>query len=109
MSDKIYLPDEIAIRFKHKLVSIHSFPNGNGRHSRLIADIIIEKLYNQSIFSWGATMHTDEYSRTAYLKAKVKTYLYLDSRQFNYTELIEIHNFLIITQLKWGKGYGPNN
>jgi Fic-DOC domain mobile mystery protein B len=66
---KTYLPDEIAIRFKHQLVSIHCFPNGNGRHSRLIADIIIEKLYNQPVFSWGATMHTNEYSRTAYLKA----------------------------------------
>lgn len=33
-----YPPDEIAIRFKHRLVSIHCFPNGNGRHSRLMAD-----------------------------------------------------------------------
>ena len=33
-------PDEIAIRFKHRLVNIHCFPNGNGRHSRLMADII---------------------------------------------------------------------
>jgi fido (protein-threonine AMPylation protein) len=40
-----YPPDEIAVRFKHRLVSIHCFPNGNGRHSRLMADIIIEKIY----------------------------------------------------------------
>ena len=66
---KTFLPDEIAIKFKHQLVSIHCFPNGNGRHSRLMADIIIEKLYNQPVFSWGSTMHTDEYNRTAYLKA----------------------------------------
>jgi Fic-DOC domain mobile mystery protein B len=43
IENKIFEPDEIAIRFKHRLVSIHCFPNGNGRHSRLIADIIIEK------------------------------------------------------------------
>lgn len=43
IENKVFEPDEIAIRFKHRLVSIHCFPNGNGRHSRLIADIIIEK------------------------------------------------------------------
>jgi len=69
-NNKTYSQDEIAIRFKHRLVSIHCFPNGNGRHSRLIADIIIEKLYNKPVFSWGATKHSDDDdSRTAYLKA----------------------------------------
>jgi Fic-DOC domain mobile mystery protein B len=47
----IYPPDEIAVRFKHRIVSIHCFPNGNGRHSRLMADIIIEKIYKQPVFS----------------------------------------------------------
>jgi Fic-DOC domain mobile mystery protein B len=32
---EVFPPDEIAIRFKHALVSIHFYPNGNGRHSRL--------------------------------------------------------------------------
>ncbi len=50
---KIYPPIEIAIRFKHKLVSIHCFPNGNGRHSRLMADLIMEKVYDGRYFSWG--------------------------------------------------------
>ncbi|MCE2711515.1 MAG: Fic family protein [Cryomorphaceae bacterium] len=36
-----YSPDEMAVRFKHELVSIHCFPNGNGRHSRLMADLIM--------------------------------------------------------------------
>jgi Fic-DOC domain mobile mystery protein B len=45
--------DEIAIRFKHRLVSIHCFPNGNGRHSRLMADIIINKIYQLTVFTWG--------------------------------------------------------
>jgi Fic-DOC domain mobile mystery protein B len=37
-------PDEIAVRLHHRLVAIHPFPNGNGRHARLMADLLIEKL-----------------------------------------------------------------
>jgi Fic-DOC domain mobile mystery protein B len=47
-----YGPDEIAIRFHHRLVSIHPFPNGNGRHTRLIADLLVTKL-GRPPFSWG--------------------------------------------------------
>jgi Fic-DOC domain mobile mystery protein B len=47
-----YPPDEIAIRFHHRLVSIHPFPNGNGRHSRLCADLLAVKM-RQEPFSWG--------------------------------------------------------
>lgn len=47
-------PDEIAVRFKHRLVSIHCFPNGNGRHSRLIADIMIKSVFGQAVFTWGS-------------------------------------------------------
>jgi len=54
ITKKLYEPDEIAVRFKHRLVSIHCFPNGNGRHSRLMADIIIEKIFKQPVFTWGA-------------------------------------------------------
>lgn len=68
--NKTYSPDEMAIRFKHRLVEIHCFPNGNGRHSRLMADIIIEKLYKQPVFSWGASNLTaDGAARAPYLKA----------------------------------------
>jgi Fic-DOC domain mobile mystery protein B len=67
---KTYLPDEAAVRFKHRLVSIHCFPNGNGRHSRLMADIIISKLYQQPVFSWGAAGLTRKgEARSAYLAA----------------------------------------
>jgi Fic-DOC domain mobile mystery protein B len=65
-----YPPDEMAVRFKHRIVSIHCFPNGNGRHSRLMADIIIEKIYKQPAFSWGAAYLSSEGdARAAYLKA----------------------------------------
>ena len=63
-------PDEIAVRFKHRIVSIHCFPNGNGRHSRLMADIIIEKIFKQPVFSWGAAdLVKKSDARTTYLQA----------------------------------------
>lgn len=50
---KTYSEEEIAIRFKHRIVSIHCFANGNGRHSRLMGDIIVEKIFGKDVFSWG--------------------------------------------------------
>ena len=47
--------DEIAIRFSHRLVKIHLFPNGNGRHSRFVADIMISKIFGRTVFSWGGS------------------------------------------------------
>ena len=65
-----YSPEEIAIRFKHRIVSIHCFPNGNGRHSRLMADIIIEKLFNKEPFTWGTNnLSKANETRKAYLQA----------------------------------------
>ena len=47
-----YAPDEIAVRFHHRLVWIHPFPNGNGRLSRLAADLLIDQLGGER-FTWG--------------------------------------------------------
>jgi Fic-DOC domain mobile mystery protein B len=64
-----YLPDEIAVRFHHRLVFIHPFPNGNGRHARLIADIIAMKL-GRSAFTWGsANLVKEGEASTTYLEA----------------------------------------
>jgi Fic-DOC domain mobile mystery protein B len=69
----IFHADELAVRFKHRLVSIHCFPNGNGRHSRLMADIIIEKIYKQPVFTWGSGGgYSNADARNTYLRA-VKT------------------------------------
>lgn len=43
---------EIAIRFHHRLVSIHPFPNGNGRHARIMADFLLFTM-RQARFNWG--------------------------------------------------------
>ncbi len=50
---KIFDIDEIATRFHHRLVSIHPFPNGNGRHARLYTDLILSA-NNRKRFSWGS-------------------------------------------------------
>jgi Fic-DOC domain mobile mystery protein B len=47
-----YPPDETAARFHHRLVWIHPFPNGNGRHARLAADLLAVQL-GRKPFSWG--------------------------------------------------------
>ena len=47
-----YSRDELAVRFHHRLVSVHPFPNGNGRWSRLAADLLIARL-DGARFTWG--------------------------------------------------------
>ena len=62
-------PDEIAIDFHHQLVAIHVFPNGNGRHARLAADILAVRL-GRPPFSWGRTdLETVGDARDAYRAA----------------------------------------
>jgi Fic-DOC domain mobile mystery protein B len=63
--------DEIVIRFKHRLVSIHPFPNGNGRHSRLMADVLIHNGFGKEIFTWGGgtRLETEGDIRSEYIAA----------------------------------------
>lgn len=69
-ANNTYSPDETTIRFKHRLVNIHCFANGNGRHSRLMADIIIEKIYKLPVYTWGsASLIKKGDSRSTYLNA----------------------------------------
>lgn len=49
-----YPPDEIAARFHHRLTAIHPFANGNGRHARLMTDILLAHLLKQPRFTWGS-------------------------------------------------------
>lgn len=52
IENQTYSPEEVAIRFKHRIVLIHCFPNGNGRHSRMMADVIMENVFKKEIFTW---------------------------------------------------------
>lgn len=65
-----YPSEETAIIYKHRLVNIHCFSNGNGRHSRLMADIIMEKIYNSLPFTWSSNNLIDAtVARSIYIKA----------------------------------------
>lgn len=74
IENRTYPPDEIAVRFKHRIVQIHCFSNGNGRHSRLMGDLIIDKIFERPVFTWGANSDLTKAgnTRSEYLKA-VKT------------------------------------
>lgn len=61
--------DEMAARFHHRLVWIHPFRNGNGRHARISADYLLRALGTSS-FSWGAGRDQDTAGlRSAYMKS----------------------------------------
>ncbi len=67
---KVFDEDKIAVRFSHRIVTIHPFSNGNGRHSRLIADILVSHGFGQLPFSWGSiNLTAPGAARSAYLKA----------------------------------------
>ena len=66
---RTYSPDEIAVRFHHRLVFIHPFPNGNGRHARLLADRLVMKLGRPAL-TWGsANLVKQGEARAKYLEA----------------------------------------
>lgn len=63
-------PDEIAVRFHHRLVSIHPFPNGNGRHARLMTDLLLENILHDSRFTWGSgNLSQTDTARQRYIAA----------------------------------------
>ena len=70
IENKVYSDEEIVIRFKHKIVNIHCFSNGNGRHSRLIADIMINQVFGKPFFTWSqSNLNKTGEARSKYLKA----------------------------------------
>jgi Fic-DOC domain mobile mystery protein B len=66
---KTYCKQEIALRFHHKLVQIHLFPNGNGRHARIATDALLKTIGEQEI-NWGnSSLKSDSKHRQAYIEA----------------------------------------
>lgn len=64
-----YPADEIVVRFHHRLVAIHPFPNGNGRHARLAADLLAVQLGLPRL-TWGrANLVEAQATRRAYVTA----------------------------------------
>ena len=63
-------PIELALRFHHRLVKIHCYPNGNGRHSRIIADLMLEKVFKAAPLNWkGNDFVNINKFRTKYIAA----------------------------------------
>ena len=64
-----YAPEEIAVRLHYRLVSIHPFPNGNGRSTRLLADLFLVSIGGAPM-SWGQTrLDEDGRVRSEYISA----------------------------------------
>lgn len=69
IESNVFQTDELAIRFHHQMVWIHAFPNGNGRHARLLADMLVMRMGN-SRFSWGGdSLISAGQLRSSYLAA----------------------------------------
>lgn len=53
IENEIFQPVELVVRFHHRLIVIHPFPNGNGRHGRLVADLLLMRHFDTERLPWG--------------------------------------------------------
>jgi Fic-DOC domain mobile mystery protein B len=69
--NKTYRPSEAAVRLHHRLAKIHPFPNGNGRHARIMADTVLDRVYMAKPIDWagGHDLQKMNERRTAYIAA----------------------------------------
>lgn len=69
--NNVFSPLESAARFHHRMVQIHPFPNGNGRHARIATDILLEEIYRHPPIEWasGFDLQSDNERRNAYIAA----------------------------------------
>lgn len=69
LNDVRMSPDEFAVRVHHRVVKVHPFRNGNGRHSRLLADVLLAKHFGREPLTWGgdAELGNSDPNREHYL------------------------------------------
>jgi len=73
IENRVYPFDEIAVQYKYRMVSIHPFPNGNGRHSRICSNILISQVLKQEVFTWGGMdVINPRKARNKYLDALIQ-------------------------------------
>ena len=67
-----YPPMQLAARFHHKLVLIHPFSNGNGRHARIMADAILTKVMGEPAIDWAGDYKSENMNerRDQYIAAQ---------------------------------------
>lgn len=64
-----YSLTEAAVRLHHQMVAIHPFPNGNGRHTRMLADALLHA-HDAPKLTWGrSSLYQDGEARSTYLRA----------------------------------------
>jgi Fic-DOC domain mobile mystery protein B len=81
--DQSFPWEELGARFHHRLVLIHPFSNGNGRHARLITDLLLTT-NGQTAFTWGAATLSDEIDRMGELRKKyIQALRAADKNDFN--------------------------
>lgn len=82
VENNTYTWDEIATRFHHRLVAIHAFVNGNGRHARLMTDVLLIHV-DQEPFSWGRkTLQGDLEAEGAVRKAYIAALQEADRHEY---------------------------
>ncbi len=82
-AEGVFEPDVLAARIHCRLVGIHPFPNGNGRCTRMMADLYLTSIGAEP-FPWGdANLDADSSGRATYIAALIKA---LDTGE--YTDLI---------------------
>lgn len=69
VDNSTFEPIELAAKFHHRLVKIHPFPNGNGRHARHMANALLKTKFNLGPINWSGNLDGSSDSRTAYIKA----------------------------------------
>ncbi|NOR30802.1 MAG: mobile mystery protein B [Sulfitobacter sp.] len=69
--NNVYPPREAAARFHHRMVQVHPFPNGNGRHARIATDLMLEDHYDHPPIKWasGYDQQADSERRKSYIAA----------------------------------------
>ena len=69
VANSVYAADELVVRFHHRMVLVHPFLNGNGRHARSASDILMRR-QGGTPFTWGtASLNRDGSAREEYLAA----------------------------------------
>ena len=67
-----YPPDEFAVRLHYRVVTVHPFPNGNGRHARMVAHLVLLRHFKTEPLLWGGgAMRSIDATRQAYIGALV--------------------------------------
>jgi Fic-DOC domain mobile mystery protein B len=83
-AEKVFDPDKLAARIHCRLVSVHPFVNGNGRCTRLMADLYLTSIGSKP-FTWGGTnLDVDGSGREEYIAALVKA-----ADTDDYTDLVQ--------------------